>query len=170
MSTEKLFSFPETVNDTSARLVATGVVTMAAASIAFDLRWLPIVMAYGFVARVLAGPKLSPLALLVTKVITPALPYPEKIVPGPPKRFAQGIGAAFTVSVVIATYGFGRFDIGQVLLGLLIIPAFLEAALGYCVGCQIFALLMRAGVIPEETCEACNDIWNRPKVGAGSPS
>jgi len=32
--------------------------------------------------------------------------------------------------------------------------ATLEAALGFCVGCQIFAVLMRAGVIPQDVCEA----------------
>jgi hypothetical protein len=29
------------------------------------------------------------------------------------------------------------------------------------VGCKVFALLMRAGVIPDDVCEECNDIWNQ---------
>ncbi|HEY8583893.1 MAG TPA: DUF4395 family protein, partial [Capillimicrobium sp.] len=36
--------------------------------------------------------------------------------------------------------------------------AFLEAAFGVCLGCRAFALLMRAGVIPEATCERCASI------------
>jgi hypothetical protein len=87
-----IIGFPNPVNEVSARLVATGVVGMAAATIAFDLRWMTLVLAYGFVARVLSGPTLSPLGQLVTRVITPALPFEGKSVPGPPKRFAQGIG------------------------------------------------------------------------------
>ncbi len=74
----------------SARLVAGGVVILAAATIVFDQPWLHGPLAYGFVARVLTGPTLSPLGQLVTKVVTPRLPLPAKYVAGPPKRFAAG--------------------------------------------------------------------------------
>ena len=46
-----------------------------------------MVLAYGFVARVLTGPTLSPLGQLVTRVVTPALDIEARPVPGPPKRF-----------------------------------------------------------------------------------
>src|SRR5262245_10360550 len=85
-----LFRFPNPVNEISARLVAAGVVIMSLVAIVFDVRWLTAVIAYGFVARVLTGPTLSPLGQLVTRVITPSLRRPAKLVPGPPKRFAQG--------------------------------------------------------------------------------
>jgi hypothetical protein len=119
------------------------------------------VLAYGFVARALAGPTLSPLAQLVTRVITPALPFDEKLVPGPPKRFAQLLGAVFTVTAAVLTFGFDRFDLAQIVLALLLVPASLEAFVGFCVGCQIFRLLIRTGIIPEDVCESCNDIWSR---------
>jgi hypothetical protein len=32
----------------------------------------------------------------------------------------------------------------------------------YCLGCQIFGLLMRAGLVPDEVCAECADIWARP--------
>ncbi len=160
-SPAQIFSFPNPVNEVSARLVATGVVTMAVVTIAFDLRWLTVVLAYGFVARALSGPTLSPLGQLVTRVITPALPFDQKLVPGPPKRFAQAIGAVFSVSAVILTFGFDRFDIAQVVLGVLVVAASLEAFAGFCVGCYVFGLLMRIGVIPAEVCVVCNDIWKR---------
>ena len=57
------------------------------------------------------------------------------------------------------TYGFGAIGAAQVVLGMLAVAAFLESALGFCLGCKAFGLLMRAGVIPESVCEACNDIW-----------
>lgn len=157
----QIVGFPREVNEVSARLVATGVVALATATIVFEVRWLTVVMAYGFLARVLTGPKLSPLGQLVTRVITPALPFEPKIVSGPPKRFAQGIGAAFTVTAVTATYGFDNFAFAQIVLGLLVVAASLEAFAGYCLGCKMFAVLMRLGLIPEEVCEACNDIWSR---------
>jgi len=134
---------------------------LALAAIALDLRWLTLVLAYGFVARVLTGPTLSPLGQLVTRVVTPALGLAPRLVPGPPKRFAQAIGAAFTITAAVLTYGFDRFDLAQVVLVVLVAAASLEAFVGFCVGCQLFALLMRAGVVPARVCEECNDIWAR---------
>jgi len=156
-----VIGFPNPVNEVSARLVAGGVIVMAAATIAFDLRWMTLVLAYGFVARALTGPKLSPLGQLVTRVITPALGIEPRLVPGPPKRFAQGIGAAFTVTAAWLTFGVDRFDLAQIVLGVLLVPAVLEAFFGFCVGCQLFGVLMRVGVVPDDVCEACNDIWSR---------
>ena len=153
-----LFSFPNPVNEVSARLVAAGVVLMSVLTIALDLKWMTVVIAYGFVARVLTGPTLSPLGQLVTRVITPRLGLAPRPVAGPPKRFAQGIGAAFSLSALILT-GLGYWTAAQVVLGLLAVAATLEAALGICLGCMTFGVLMKAGVVPEEVCERCNDIW-----------
>ena len=89
----RLFSFPDPVNEVSARLVAGGVVVLGILAITLQQPWLLLVLAYGFVARVLTGPSLSPLGQLSTRVLTPNLPFAAKYVPGPPKRFAQGIGA-----------------------------------------------------------------------------
>lgn len=154
----ELFSFPDPVNEVSARLVAGGVVLLSSAAIVLDLPWLTTVIAYGFVARVLAGPTLSPLGQLVTHVITPRLGLTDRPVPGPPKRFAQAIGAGFSVSAAVLTLGFGLVTAADVLLGALILAATLESVFGLCLGCKAFAALMRLGVIPDEVCERCNNI------------
>ncbi len=160
-----LFSFPDPVNEVSARLVATGVVLLATAAIVVDQRWLVPVLAYGFVARVLTGPTLSPLGQLVTRVVTPALDLRPRLVPGPPKRFAQGIGAAFSLTALVLVV-VDQWFAAQVVLGMLVTAAFLEAAFGLCLGCKAFALLMRAGIVPEDVCERCNDIWADADVPA----
>jgi hypothetical protein len=154
----RLIGFPDPVNEVSARLVATGVVIMTVAAIGLGWRWLTVVLAYGFVARVLTGPKASPLGQFVTRVATPRLGIEPKLVPGAPKRFAQGMGVAFSVTALALTLT-GHWTAARVTLGLLGTAALLEAALALCLGCKAFALLMRAGVIPEEVCERCNDIW-----------
>lgn len=164
-----VFSFPNPVNEVSARLVAAGVLVIALVTIIFDIPWLTLVLAYGFIARVAAGPKFSPLGLLVTKVITPALPVQEKLVPGPPKRFAQAIGVVFSVSAAILAVGFGLTTAAYVVLGVLAVFAFLESVFGFCAGCRVFAVLMRFGVIPEEVCERCNNL-NLPGEPKSSPA
>jgi len=166
----QVVGFPNPVNEVSARLVATGVVVLAIATIALDVRWLTLVLAYGFVARVITGPTLSPLGQLVTRIVTPALGLEPRLVPGPPKRFAQAIGAAFTITAAVLTYGFDRFDLAEVVLGVLVAAASLEAFAGFCLGCQAFAVLMRVGVVPERVCEECNDIWARDRAAAATGS
>lgn len=165
-----LFSFPNPVNEISARLVATGAVIQALLIIVLDrlgypgVWWLSLVLAYGFVARVLTGPTLSPLGQLVTRVITPALNRPAKLVPGPPKRFAQGMGAVFSTSAAVLALVFHQYTAAVIVLGALAAAATLEAVFAFCLGCTIFQALMRIGVVPEAVCEECNNIWARPQL------
>ena len=61
----KLISFPNPVNEVSARLVAGGVVFLATFIAVTGWKWLLIPLAYAFLARVATGPHLSPLGQLV---------------------------------------------------------------------------------------------------------
>ena len=165
---EPLFSFPHPVNEYSARFVATGVVTWTVATILLtqfvdeNFKWLMVPLAYGFIARVLTGPKLSPLGLFVTKVLMPRLGW-NKPVAGPPKRFAQGMGVAFSVSAAILAIGFGQIGASFIVLDMLTGAASLEAFLNYCLGCRIFGMLMKFGVIPDSVCADCADFETRHK-------
>jgi hypothetical protein len=164
-----LFSFPNPVNEVSARLVAGGVVIMCIATIALDQPWMTLVIAYGFVARVLTGPTLSPLGQLVTRVITPRLNVAAKLVPGPPKRFAQGIGAVLSVTAAVLALGFGQRGPAYLTLGAIIVAATLESVFALCLGCKIFAGLMRIGLIPDAVCQECNDIYLRSAAAPPGP-
>jgi hypothetical protein len=44
---------------------------------------------------------------------------------------------------------------------MLLVAAALEAFAGVCLGCRVFAVLMRFGVIPESVCVECSDISAR---------
>jgi hypothetical protein len=152
-----LFGFPNPVNEVAARVVAGGVVLMAAAALGFGEPWLFVPLVYGFAARVLTGPKLSPLGQFATRVAAPRI-GPRRLVAGPPKRFAQAMGLAFSLSALILWFGFSEHAAAWVLTAMLLGAASLEAFLGFCVGCRVFALLARAGIIPEEVCAACADL------------
>jgi hypothetical protein len=153
--TVTVFSFPNPVNEVSARLVAGGVLLMSLAAIVLGQPWIAVVIGYGFVARVLTGPTLSPLGQLVTRVITPRLNVAPRPVPGPPKRFAQGMGAVFSVTAAVLGVGLGLATGAYALLGILVVAATLESVFAFCIGCKLFALLMRAGIIPASVCERC---------------
>lgn len=156
----RLFSFPDPVNEVAARTVAAGVVVMVVAALAVPLPWLLVPLCYGFWARVLTGPTLSPLGLLATRVVAPRSGLAPRPVPGPPKRFAQGVGVAFSTAALVAWVSAG-WTVAAWVLAPLLAAALLEAAFGLCLGCKVFALLMRAGVIPASVCEACADLSRR---------
>src|SRR6201996_7095275 len=88
---KRLFSFPNPVNDKAARTVAAVVLIEVVVTLATGWYWLTIPLAYGFWARVLTGPKLSPLGWVAMNVVAPRLGK-KVYVPGPPKRFAQAMG------------------------------------------------------------------------------
>jgi hypothetical protein len=153
------FGFPETVNDKAARVVATGVVAMAVAYLVTRSGWVLVPLWLGFAARVAAGPRYSPLGRLAVHVVAPRL-GPPKMVPGPPKRFAQGIGLVCATAMV-AAHLLGAGPVAVVVAVMLVVAATLEAALGFCLGCTIFGVLMRLGVIPEAVCADCADLSRR---------
>ncbi|MDQ2838069.1 MAG: DUF4395 domain-containing protein [Actinomycetota bacterium] len=152
-----LLSFPNPVNEKAARSVAGGVVILSLLAMLPGLTWLTLPIAIGFLLRVAAGPRFSPLGQLATRVIAPRLGA-ARLVPGPPKRFAQAIGAVLTSAAAIVYFGFGLGLAAQVLLALVVIAAGLESGLGLCLGCVIFGWLMRIGAISEEICQECNTV------------
>ena len=158
-----LFSFPNPVNEKAARVVAGVVVALSALTLATGWYWLLVPIAYGFWARVLTGPTLSPVGHFATRVAAPRLGEP-KHVPGPPKRFAQGMGAAMTTAAAIAALAFEAYGVADVLLVMMIVAAGLESVFAVCLGCHIFSGLMRLGVVPRSVCEECADIWARPEA------
>jgi len=161
VSTRTLLHFPDPVNETSARLVAAGVVAQAVIFIAVREWWVLVPLTFGFFARVATGPTLSPLGQFVTRIATPALEverrrrrpgFPSRHVPGPPKRFAQAIGLAFTATASIA-WGLGAPAVAVALVVMLAVAATLEAGFAICLGCIAYSAIWG--------CDDCDDISDR---------
>jgi hypothetical protein len=161
------FSFPNPVNDKAARVVAGTVLTIVILTLATSWYWLLIGLAYGFWARVLTGPKLSPLGWTAQNVIAPRL-GPSRPVPGPPKRFAQMLGATMSTAALVLALIAGDHTAADVVLVLFLPAAGLESIFGVCVGCKMFGLLMRAGIVPDTVCAECADISLRLRAKSAS--
>jgi hypothetical protein len=161
-----LFQFPNPVNEVAARTVAAGVLALSGATLILSLTinsaWLALTipLAYGFLARVLTGPTLSPLGQFATRIAAPRIGR-ANLVPGPPKRFAQGMGAVISLTALVLHFAFGFDGAAQVFLGLMVIAATLESGFAICIGCIVFGWLMRVGLIPASACEACNNVSRR---------
>jgi len=160
-----LFSFPNPVNEKAARVVAGVVLVTVLVILATGAYWLLIPLTYGFWARLLTGPTLSPLGWSAQNLIAPRLGE-KKPVPGPPKRFAQGMGAVMATVALVLGLILGDHTTANVVLALFVVAAGLESMFAVCLGCHVFALLMRAGIVPASVCEECADVSRRLRATA----
>jgi hypothetical protein len=156
LTVRQFFSFPDPVNETSARVVAFGVVLQAVAFLVLREGWLLVPLVYGFVSRVLTGPTASPLGQISVRIVTPILEsrfgVESRLVPGPPKRFAQAVGLVFSGGAAIAWLGGGGWLALALLTGL-VVAASLEAFAAICLGCIAYSAIWG--------CADCDDISER---------
>jgi hypothetical protein len=150
--------FPRVVDDVTVRLIASVVLVLAMVAFALHQWWIYPVLALDFVLRTALGPRASPIARGVQRFVRPRVRAVKRPTAGPPKRFAAGIGAVLT-SVAAVLWALGLADPVVVTIGLIMVvfPA-LEAIVGLCVGCKMFGVLMKLGVVPEEICLECADL------------
>jgi len=101
--------------------------------------WLLVAQAVVF-ALGIAGR--SPYGLLYQAAVRPRLGPPRELEDAAPPRFAQGVGLAFAVVGVIGfVAGVVPLALGATALALL--AAFLNAAFGFCLGCEMYLLIRR---------------------------
>lgn len=150
--------FPRVVDDVTVRLIAGVVLILAVAALALHQWWIYAVLALDFILRTALGPKASPVARGVQRFVRPRVRARKRPTAGPPKRFAAAIGATLTTAAAIL-WALGVADPAVVTIGVvMIVFPTLESILGVCVGCTVFGVLMKLGVVPEEICLECADI------------
>jgi hypothetical protein len=102
-----------------------------------------VVQAGLFAAGSLAGPQRTPYSWLFKRLVRPRLGPPAELEDPAPPRFAQTVGLAFALTALVG-FGAGVTWLGLVATGLALAAAFLNAAFGFCLGCEIYLLLRRA--------------------------
>ena len=161
----RLFSFPNPVNEKAARIVAGVVLITVLVILATGAYWLLIPLAYGFWARVLTGPTLSPLGWTAQNVIAPRL-GPKKPVPGPPKRFAQGMGAGMATIALVLWLVVGSHAATDVVLGLFVVAAGPGIDLRLLPGLPGVRAADARRADPGEVCAECADLSGRLRASA----
>ncbi len=111
-----------------------------------------LVIALLFLWSVLS-PATAPWGVLFRRVIRPRLAPPTELEDPRPPRFAQGVGL-FVVSVGLVLHLAGVPWALPIATAAAFIAAFLNAAFSFCLGCQIYLLLQRAGIVGRATSAA----------------
>jgi Ca2+/Na+ antiporter len=95
-----------------------------------------------FAIGALAGPRRHPYGRLFATLVAPRLGPVKEREPVPPLKFAQLVGLIFAI---VGTVGFavGAPLVGVIATAFALVAAFLNAAFGICLGCQLYPLVVR---------------------------
>ena len=105
--------------------------------------WLVAAQAVVFGTGAFAGLRYAPYGLLFRSLVAPRLGPVREREPAAPPRFAQLVGLLFAV-VGAAGYLLGAPLLGAVATGLALVAALLNAATGFCLGCELYLIVRRA--------------------------
>jgi hypothetical protein len=105
--------------------------------------WLLAVQALAFALGATLGVQRSPYGMVFRTLVRPRLGPATETEDSAPPRFAQGVGLVFAVTGLIG-YAAGPSWLGLAATACALAAAFLNAAFGYCLGCEIYLLLRRA--------------------------
>ena len=104
--------------------------------------WLLGLQAVVFAVGAVAGVRRSPYSLLYAKLVRPRLAPPAEWEAPRPPQFAQAVGLVFALAGV-AGFALGAPVVGLVATGLALVAALLNAAVGFCLGCEMYLLIRR---------------------------
>jgi hypothetical protein len=105
--------------------------------------WLILFQAIVFAIGVIRGPQFTPYAFIFKNLIKPRLKSPVTFEDVRPPQFSQGVGLAFTLVAIIGSVT-GASGVFTVAVGFALAAAFLNAAFNFCLGCQMYLLILRA--------------------------
>lgn len=95
-----------------------------------------------FAIATVFGLRAAPYGLLYARLVRPYLAAPDRLEDERPPRFAQAVGLGFTVVGLLALTA-GWTAVFYVAVAAALAAAFLNAAFGFCLGCEVYLLIHR---------------------------
>ena len=114
-----------------------------ATALATNNLWLIVAQAVVFAIGAFKGPQFTPYAFTYKSVVKPRLKGEVPIEDVRPPQFAQSVGLLFALTAIIGLV-VGITPIFTVAVAFALAAAFLNAAFNFCLGCEIYLLLLRA--------------------------
>jgi protein-S-isoprenylcysteine O-methyltransferase Ste14 len=124
------------------RFAAAVTTVVLALTLVLNSPWPLAVQAVVFAISVAFGVQASPYGQFFKRLIRPRLGPPKELEDAAPPRFAQLVGLVFAVAGLIG-YLAGAEVLGVVATGFALIAAFVNAAVGLCLGCEAYLLIQR---------------------------
>ena len=117
--------------------------TVLAVALVTQNNWVLLAQGLVFLIGAVRGPQFTPYGLIYKNVVKPRL---SKVAPTEdvrPPKFAQAVGFVFALVGTIGAIA-GLDLVFTIATGFALAAAFLNSAFNYCLGCQMYLLLVRA--------------------------
>jgi len=114
-----------------------------ATALATNNLWVILAQSIVFAIGAFKGPQFTPYAFLFKKVVKPRLKGEAPTEDVRPPQFAQTVGLLFALTAIVGLIT-GVTPIVTVAVAFALAAAFLNAAFNFCLGCEIYLLLLRA--------------------------
>jgi hypothetical protein len=116
--------------------------TVLAIALVTQNKWVILAQALVFAIGAIRGPQFTPYGLIFKNFIKPRLSQPGPTEDVRPPKFAQTVGLLFALVGTIAAFS-GADLVFTIAVGAALGAAFLNAAFNYCLGCEMYLLLVR---------------------------
>jgi len=144
MTQEKTNVRPTTVIDARGpRFSAAITSAVLATALATNNLWVVIAQAIVFAIGAFRGPQFTPYALIFKKIVKPRLKSAVITEDVRPPQFAQSVGLIFALVAITGSIT-GISGLFVVAVSFALAAAFLNAAFNFCLGCEMYGLLLRA--------------------------
>ena len=114
-----------------------------ATALATNNLWVIVAQAVVFAIGAFKGPQFTPYAFIYKSIVKPRLKGEVPIEDVRPPQFAQSVGLLFALTAIVGLV-VGITPIFTVAVAFALAAAFLNAAFNFCLGCEIYLLLLRA--------------------------
>jgi hypothetical protein len=124
------------------RFGATITTIVLATALVTQNKWVLVAQGLIFLIGAVKGPQFTPYGLIFKNVVKPRLKGVAPTEDVRPPKFAQAVGFAFALVAAIGALA-GADLVFTVAVGMALAAAFLNAAFNYCLGCEMYLLLVR---------------------------
>ena len=114
-----------------------------ATALATNNVWVIVAQALVFAIGAFKGPQFTPYAFIFKTLVKPRLKKPGETEDVRPPQFAQTVGLLFALTAAVGSFA-GLELVFTIAVGFALAAAFLNAAFNFCLGCEIYLLLLRA--------------------------
>ena len=104
--------------------------------------WVIVAQAIVFAIGAIRGPQFTPYAAIFRNVVKPRLKSSVVTEDVRPPQFAQSVGLLFALTAIVGSLT-GISAIFVIAVSFALAAAFLNAAFDYCLGCEVYLLILR---------------------------
>ncbi|CAB4574162.1 MAG: DUF4395 family protein [Actinobacteria bacterium] len=114
-----------------------------ATALATNNVWVIVAQAVVFAIGAIKGPQFTPYAFIFKNLVKPRLKKAGATEDVRPPQFAQTVGLLFALTAAAGSFA-GLDAVFTIAVAFALAAAFLNAAFNFCLGCEIYLLLLRA--------------------------